>query len=512
MNFWETVLCASLASLLAIILGGLHSMGAFRKRRPKEPPLDKGFIPWLGHGITFKKSPLTFLEGMQKKHGDIFTCLVGGNYLHFVLDPFIYEALLKESEEKLDFSKSASMIAFNLFGVQPTQDQHKVAHMNMKHLRGKTLEILNQRLMEKLQHIMLDGKHLRDGERSWQQDGIFHFSYRIIFQATFLTLFGDETGRAALNKEADKESQPMSYGEMFEKFLKFDHLAPQMVIGMLDPQRKEETDHLRNIFWDILSVQKISLNENISDWISEQDRQLAEIGMDETMRTKVMFLFFWVSQVNTGPAIFWILTYLLKHPEAMEAVRDEVDRALKGTGEEVKPGSPFIKATLATIKTPLLDSAILETLRLRASPFMFRTVVQDTDIRMADGREYLVRKGDALLLFPFLAIHMDPEIHPDPHAFKFDRFVSPNGTRKEFYKDGKTLKHSILPFGAGHTKCPGRFLAVNEMKIFVFLMLIYFDIELVNPEEGIPSVEGSSYGFGTVKPSHDIQFKYRLRF
>ncbi|KAH0627642.1 hypothetical protein JD844_003663 [Phrynosoma platyrhinos] len=102
---------------------------------------------------------------------------------------------------------------------------------------------------------------------------------------------------------------------------------------------------------------------------------------------------------------------------------------------------------------------------------------------------------------------MDPEVHPDPHTFKYDRFVNP---KKQFYRYGGKLKQYIMPFGAGHSICPERSFAINEMKIFVILMFTYFDMELVNPEEEIPPVEESSYGFGTVKPSHDIQFKYQL--
>ncbi|KAH0627640.1 hypothetical protein JD844_003661 [Phrynosoma platyrhinos] len=508
MTFWETVLCASLASLLAIVLGGLYMIGAFRKRKPKEPPLDKGFIPWLGHGISFKKSPNAFLEGMRKKHGDIFTCLVGGNYLHFVLDPGTYEHLTRKSEDKLDFLEFASMISLNTFCYQPNEAHKKVARMNSKHLKGKSLAILDHKLMEILQPLMLQSQGSREGERSWQEDGLFHFSYKTIFQAAFLTLFGTEPE----NKENLKESELAQCEEMFEMFLKFDHFFPQMAFGMLDSSGKKETERLRNIFWDILSVEKVYQKENVSTWISEHDRQLDEIGMSEDTRTKFMFLHLWVSQVNTGPAVFWILTYLLKYPEAMKAVKEEVYRVLREIGQEVKPGNPFIHLALDMIKTPLLDSTIEETLRLRVSPFLFRSVKQDVDVKMADGKEYILRKGDALLLFPFLALHMDPEIHPEPHTFKYDRFVNPDGTRKEFYKNGEKLKHCIMPFGAGHSMCLGRFFAVSEMKIFIILMLSYFDMELVNPEEEIPPVEESSYGFGTLKPSHDIQFKYQLRF
>lgn len=42
-------------------------------RRRNEPPLDKGWIPWLGHAIEFGKDAAKFLARMKEKHGDIFT-------------------------------------------------------------------------------------------------------------------------------------------------------------------------------------------------------------------------------------------------------------------------------------------------------------------------------------------------------------------------------------------------------------------------------------------------------
>lgn len=48
----------------------------YSSRRRDEPPLDKGWIPWLGHGLAFGKDVLLFLTQMKEKHGDIFTVSV----------------------------------------------------------------------------------------------------------------------------------------------------------------------------------------------------------------------------------------------------------------------------------------------------------------------------------------------------------------------------------------------------------------------------------------------------
>lgn len=47
----------------------------FRSKR--EPALDKGVIPWLGHALDFGKDAAKFLTRMKQKHGDIFTVRSG---------------------------------------------------------------------------------------------------------------------------------------------------------------------------------------------------------------------------------------------------------------------------------------------------------------------------------------------------------------------------------------------------------------------------------------------------
>lgn len=64
----------------------------------------------------------------------------------------------------------------------------------------------------------------------------------------------------------------------------------------------------------------------------------------------------------------------------------------------------------------LSDSALDEALRLTAAPFITREVLQDKVLHMADGQQYLLRKGDRVCLFPFISPQMDPEIHQEPQV------------------------------------------------------------------------------------------------
>ena len=68
-----------------------------------------------------------------------------------------------------------------------------------------------------------------------------------------------------------------------------------------------------------------------------------------------------------------------------------------------------------------------------------------------------------------------------------------------------------MPWGSGVSICPGRFLALNEMKLFILLMVMNFDLELVDPDTPVPPVDPQRWGFGTTQPSHEVRFRYRLR-
>lgn len=72
---------------------------------------------------------------------------------------------------------------------------------------------------------------------------------------------------------------------------------------------------------------------------------------------------------------------------------------------------------LLTLPAPAhADSVLNESLRLTAAPFITREVMVDLAMPMADGREFSLRRGDRLLLFPFLSPQRDPEIYADPEV------------------------------------------------------------------------------------------------
>ncbi|XP_032716943.1 5-beta-cholestane-3-alpha,7-alpha-diol 12-alpha-hydroxylase [Lontra canadensis] len=498
MVLWGLVLGA----LLVFTVGFLCLLGLSRQRRPQEPPLDKGPIPWLGHAMAFRKNMFEFLKHMWAKHGDVFTVQLGGQYFTFVMDPLSFGPILKDAQRKLDFVEYAEKLVLKVFGYQSAQGDYRMIHSaSTKYLMGDGLAELNKSMLHGLSLVMLGPMSQSPDASCWREDGLFHFCYNVLFRAGYLSLFG---------YTKDQEQDLRQSEELFVQFRKFDRLFPRFVYSLLGPREWLEVGRLQRLFYKALSVQQNLEKNGISSWISYMLQYLREQGVAPAMQDKFNFMMLWASQGNTGPISFWALLFLLKHPEAMQAVKEEATQVLGEAKLKARQSFDFDVSILH--RTPVLDSVMEETLRLGAAPTLLRVVHGDHVLKMANGQEYQLRSGDTVALFPYLSVHMDPDIHPEPTAFKYDRFLDSSGSRKvDFYKAGKKIHHYTMPWGSGVSICPGRFLAINEMKLFVLLMVMYFDMELVDPDTPVPPVEPRRWGFGTMQPSHEVRFRYRLR-
>lgn len=102
-----------------------------------------------------------------------------------------------------------------------------------------------------------------------------------------------------------------------------------------------------------------------------------------------------------------------------------------------------------------------------------------------------IPKGTVLAV-PIQPIHYDESIYTNAHSFDPFRFTKLGGVgsifesyggldeesrTKDQVKSSTTLDDAFLGFGFGKHACPGRFFALNELKIFVAHMLLNYEIE-----------------------------------
>ncbi len=107
---------------------------------------------------------------------------------------------------------------------------------------------------------------------------------------------------------------------------------------------------------------------------------------------------------------------------------------------------------------PFLSGVILETLRLHLG-FSKSERLCDRDWEFEGLR---IRKG-MQVIFPIYAVHLNPDLHPDPHTFRPERFM---GAEKE----GRDA-NSFLPFSVGPRSCMGNRFVIELTKVLTVTFL-----------------------------------------
>ncbi|XP_068170456.1 prostacyclin synthase isoform X2 [Antennarius striatus] len=357
-----------------------------------------------------------------------------------------------------------------------------------QHFQGLSLSKLCSSMNRHLEDMLIDQRNSSPPE--WRQDGLFSFCYSLLFRAGYLALF-ERRDNASL---------------IYEEFRKFDSLLTKLARCSLKQAERKTVISTQEQLWELLSPKWTSRESESSSWQLSYHHFLQEEGVDAEMQKRALLLQLWTTQCNAGPAAFWLLGFLLTHPEAMEALKSEISGL---SHRDASLEHPLINPLEASC-TPVFDSVLSEALRLTAAVMINREVVQDKVSIKASGQDYHLRRGDKVCLFPFLSPQMDPKIHEEPQVFKYDRFLNDDMTAKdEFYKDGKKLKYYNMPWGAGRNICTGKEFAVRAIKQFVVLFLTHFDLEMCDPEAKLPPVNPSRYGFGILQPDGDLLVQYR---
>jgi cytochrome P450 len=115
-----------------------------------------------------------------------------------------------------------------------------------------------------------------------------------------------------------------------------------------------------------------------------------------------------------------------------------------------------------------LTATIQETLRRR--PVLPNTAPRLVK-RPVEIGGWLYPAGCALVANAYL-LHHDPDVYPQPYAFRPERFLEePPGT------------YTWIPFGGGRRRCLGASFAMLEMKIVLPAVLRAYELESIGPHE-----------------------------
>jgi cytochrome P450 len=162
---------------------------------------------------------------------------------------------------------------------------------------------------------------------------------------------------------------------------------------------------------------------------------------DRELRDELMTLLV-AGHETTATALSWAIERLIRHPEKLEHLRAELDAG----------------------RDEYLDAVLKETLRLRpVLPAVVRDLQQDVELG-----GHLLPAGTRIAC-SITNVHRDPEVYPEPLAFRPERFLeTPAGT------------YTWIPFGGGIRRCLGASFALYEMKQILPAVIQTLDLRPVD--------------------------------
>ncbi|MEA2401626.1 MAG: hypothetical protein QOK00_2029 [Thermoleophilaceae bacterium] len=208
-------------------------------------------------------------------------------------------------------------------------------------------------------------------------------------------------------------------GRAWEEFVRRRDESDAMLFELIDERRAEPDDGQRD---DVLTMLLAARHEDGSPMAKQELR-------DELMTLLV------AGHETTASELAWAFERLARTPDVKRRLLAEID---SGNGDAY------------------LTAMVQETLRRRpvlpnAAPRLTKEPVEIGGFRYPEG---------VCLVPNAYLIHHDPEIYPDPYAFRPERFL-----------DESPGTYTWIPFGGGRRRCLGASFALLEMKIVLRAVL-----------------------------------------
>ena len=209
----------------------------------------------------------------------------------------------------------------------------------------------------------------------------------------------------------------------------------------------------------------------IEAMIAERDREGSELT-DADVAGNVLTMLL-AGEDTTANSLAWTIWLLNEHPQLAARASNEVNAVLGGAA------CPTRYEQLAQLD--FLEACIHEAMRLRpVAPINVQQAAKDREVAG------VLLPAGTLVICLMRPAALDEARFPRAAEFDPERWLSNGGSATQAASSAKRV---VMPFGAGPRICPGRYLALAEMKMVLAMLLASFRIESVDTADGQPVQE-----------------------
>ena len=171
---------------------------------------------------------------------------------------------------------------------------------------------------------------------------------------------------------------------------------------------------------------------------------------------------------TTAHTLNWMIFELASLPDIQRSIRKELD--------EVLLNDEYIKEYTLNSKLKYIEAVTNESLRFRpVAPIILHEAIRDTVI---EGYEI---KSGQMILTQHRHNALNDKYFTNAKSFKPERWL----------KESRCPVHNtdaFTPFGSGPRYCPGRNLAILEIKNVIAMLFKNFEVELVTPANDVKEI------------------------
>ncbi|KAJ1915151.1 hypothetical protein IWQ60_008551 [Tieghemiomyces parasiticus] len=462
---------------VALVLSGVGLLALYLYRQPRtNVPMISGGYPLLGHLHLFSNTVRYFAEA-HAKYGDIFRFRLCGYEYYVVNGKLIFEGFRRFKDLSFYEALPRSALVTSFFGEQDTSDTSHI------HLLRTTLPKKFDVVMDNIQRILEAKTHetlavAADGVIGVKViDQPYLWSVQVVGSAIAQFLFGPELGT-----DPEMFMLMLRLPENASTLFNYSRIFPLWVMDFWVQNFTAWPEHRRTIRKHVIpeierrlaaqalpEADRPAPPEDLLQWMIEvQPRDHAD-WMDRCARRMLAMSF---ASVHTTSFMFHrILAHLSGHPELRAKLRAEQRTVVEHSGPLTSPA--------ALDAMVLLDACIQEASRTANLAAAFQRVTT-VDTVFANGQ--IIPKGSTVYLSP-VAINCSAELYgEDWDTFRPERFLEGaagmgDEKKTKAYTKSTAIRQNLLSFGSGRHVCPGRFLAVSEIKRMLCILLRRYDFE-----------------------------------
>lgn len=421
----------------------MHTMIKQEPRSIPGPPASPLFGEKLNL-LAFNRDPVTFLQNLHHRFGDIAALTQNNRQYIFVFNPAYNRTVLSDAKRfqvvELPFSAPANSALARLFTI-PGQMNGPAS----KRQRQAMYAALHSRFHGRFsQNLVRYTSRFLDRWQPNQPIDLFQEMIRLETASPCTTLFDidpDGDGREIVH-ELHRWGRSLLASST--------RLFPLALPGSSYHRLLKSSEHLESAYRRLIQHKRTAglQDDPLSVLIKWHD----DGALNEAELIGQVNNLFNAGNTSRATVLTWVLFLLAQFPEILAEVADEATAVLNHQPPQAGDIPKLLK----------LRAVLDETMRLLPPMNWFsRRVMEPTQIV-----DYCLPAGALVIVSPFITQRLH-DIYPDPHQFLPERW--------HLFKPDP---FAYLPFGAGPRHCTGREVATLEMLTVLTLILQRFRLPL----------------------------------